>query len=171
MFKHWVELLDGVWGLYISALTMRFEEWWEIHRILQVRCLAAPYHYHWTAEFFFLSCYWFNLNISFKSNRITCTIFFFFSFLFSGHTHGVWKFPGQGSNPCHRSNPSCCRDDIRYLIRWTTRELLKMSPYSLYLLRAIQLFLNTCLLRQVGPCVQDPICRRIWYYAVWCCDL
>lgn len=28
---------------------------------------------------------------------------FFLSF-FLGHTHGVWKFPGQGSNPSHSRN-------------------------------------------------------------------
>ena len=33
------------------------------------------------------------------------------SFFLFGHTHGMWTFPGQGSNPCHNSNPSCCSDN------------------------------------------------------------
>ena len=43
--------------------------------------------------------------------------FFFFFFFFFGHAHGVWKFPGQGSNPCHRS------DNAKAPIHCSTREL------------------------------------------------
>ena len=31
--------------------------------------------------------------------------------LLSGHTLGMWKFPGQGSHLCHSSNPSHCSDN------------------------------------------------------------
>ena len=34
-----------------------------------------------------------------------------------GHTHDMWNFPGQGSNPSHSSN------NARYLTCWATREL------------------------------------------------
>ena len=34
----------------------------------------------------------------------------FFFFLFFGCTHGLWKFPGQGSKLCHSSDPNRCRD-------------------------------------------------------------
>ena len=29
----------------------------------------------------------------------------------------MWKFPGQGSNPCHSSDPGCCSDNARSLTR------------------------------------------------------
>ena len=32
---------------------------------------------------------------------LSLSLFFFF-----GHTHGMWKFPGQGSNPQHGSDPN-----------------------------------------------------------------
>ena len=47
---------------------------------------------------------------SFLKNGIY--VFFFF-----GHDYGMWKFPGQGSNPHHG------RDNARSLTHWTTREL------------------------------------------------
>ena len=34
---------------------------------------------------------------------------------FFGCAHGMWKFPGQGSNPCHSSDPSCCSDNSQIL--------------------------------------------------------
>ena len=39
----------------------------------------------------------------------------FFFFFFFGHICGMWKFPGQGSNPCHSSNPSHCSENARSL--------------------------------------------------------
>ena len=42
-------------------------------------------------------------------------------FFFFGHAHGMWKFPGQGSNPCQFSDPGCCSDNARYLTCWATR--------------------------------------------------
>lgn len=43
--------------------------------------------------------------------------------LFSHCTHGLWKFPGLGSNPCHSSDLNCSRDNARPLILCTTRKL------------------------------------------------
>ena len=38
-------------------------------------------------------------------NYVSLLVFFFFFFLgFFGHAHGMWKFPGQDSNPCHSSD-------------------------------------------------------------------
>ena len=38
---------------------------------------------------------------------------------FFGHACSVWKFLGQGSNPCHSSDPGCCSvDDTRSLTHW-----------------------------------------------------
>ena len=44
--------------------------------------------------------------------------FFLFFFFFCGCTHGMQKFPGQGLNPIHSSDFSCCSDNARSL---TTR--------------------------------------------------
>ena len=38
-----------------------------------------------------------------KLAQLCNLITLFFSFL-GGYTQGMWKFPGQGSNPCHSSN-------------------------------------------------------------------
>lgn len=43
--------------------------------------------------------------------------------LFWGLHHGMPKFPGQGSNPRHRSNPSRCSDNTRFLAQWATKKL------------------------------------------------
>ena len=40
------------------------------------------------------------------------------------HTHGMWKFPGQGSNSSHSSNPSRCSDNLGPFTCCTSRELL-----------------------------------------------
>ena len=36
----------------------------------------------------------------------------------------MWKFSGQGLNPCHSNDLSCCSDNARSLTHSTTRELL-----------------------------------------------
>ena len=40
------------------------------------------------------------------------------------------KFPGQGSNVCHGSDPSCYSDNSGSLIHGTTRELLSTYFYN-----------------------------------------
>ena len=45
------------------------------------------------------------------------------AFLFFGHAHGMWKFLGQGSNPCHSSNLNHCSDITPSLTCCATREL------------------------------------------------
>ena len=47
-----------------------------------------------------------------------------FFFFFLGCARSMWKFPGQGSNLSHRSNPSCCSDNARSSTSCTTRKLL-----------------------------------------------
>ena len=42
---------------------------------------------------------------------------------FFNHAHSMWKFLGQGSNLCHRSNPSCCSGNAESLTCCATREL------------------------------------------------
>ena len=49
-----------------------------------------------------------------------------------GHTHGMFKFPGQGLNLCHSSNPRCCCDNTRSLTHCATRELVIFCFLALY---------------------------------------
>ena len=49
-----------------------------------------------------------------------------------GHVCGMWKFPGQGSNRCHSSDPSCCSDKARSLTCCATRELPGWSLSGLF---------------------------------------
>ena len=49
---------------------------------------------------------------------------FFFLFLFFVCSCGTLKFPAQGLNPCHSSDPSCCSDNSGSLTHCATRELL-----------------------------------------------
>ena len=54
---------------------------------------------------------------------------FSFSFFFWGgglHTHGMLKFPGQGLNSHHSSNPSCSSDNAGSLTHWATTRLWKI---------------------------------------------
>ena len=39
----------------------------------------------------------------------------FHLFFFFGHTHGMWKFPNQGSNLFHSSVLSCCSEQCQIL--------------------------------------------------------
>ena len=51
---------------------------------------------------------------------------FIYLYIF-GLTWGLWKFPGQGSNPHHRSNPRHRNDNTRSLTCCTTRELSQLD--------------------------------------------
>ena len=53
---------------------------------------------------------------------------FLLFFFFVGHAHGLQKFPDQGLNPHHSSNPRCCSDNTGSLTFCTTRELLR-APF------------------------------------------
>ena len=41
----------------------------------------------------------------------------------SGHVYTTWKSLGQGLNPRHSNDSSCCSDNIGSLTHRTTREL------------------------------------------------
>ena len=49
---------------------------------------------------------------------------FLFSFFLFGLAHGMWKCPGQGSNPYHSSNPNHHSDNPRSLSYCTKRQFL-----------------------------------------------
>ena len=49
------------------------------------------------------------------------------------HTHGIQTFLGQGLNPCHCSDPSCCSDNARSLSCCITREFLFSVCFILFL--------------------------------------
>ena len=50
---------------------------------------------------------------------------------------GIWKFPGQGSNPCHNSNLDHCSDSSRAFTCCAIRELLKVPFLSCCCLSSI----------------------------------
>ena len=64
--------------------------------------------------------------------------FFFFSFFTSSCTHGIWKFPGQGSNLSNSCNPNQHGDTARSLHCCTT---VGTPVFPLFLA-----FLNDCIL-------------------------
>ena len=66
-----------------------------------------------------------NLITSVKS---PFSFLFFFSFFFFGHAHSIWKFLGQGSNPCHSSSLNHRSDKSKSLASCTKREL--QYPFS-----------------------------------------
>ena len=55
---------------------------------------------------------------------------YIYAFFWGGsHTHGIQKFPSQGSNPHHCSNPSYCSDNAGSLTHWATRELQDLCTF------------------------------------------
>ena len=54
------------------------------------------------------------LTITYNGNQYSTVLFVLF-----GHTHSIWKFPGQGSKLCHSS----CSDNLRYLTHCATMGL------------------------------------------------
>ena len=68
--------------------------------------------------------------IVFKFLSSRSTIMGSFCLFVFGHTHGMWKFPGQGLNPCHNSDPSCCSDNAGSLIFFCATEELYIRPFS-----------------------------------------
>ena len=50
-------------------------------------------------------------------------VFLFLSFFFFGHAHGIRKFLGQESNPCHSNDLSHSSDNASFLTHCTIREL------------------------------------------------
>ena len=54
-------------------------------------------------------------------------VIFFFFFFFFGCTYGMWKFPSQGLNQCHSSDPSS--DSTGSLTYCATRELLELCEF------------------------------------------
>ena len=86
-----------------------------------------------------------------------------YAFLWDGggvSTLAMWKFPGQGSNVSHNSDPNCCSDNTRFLADCATREIcdmpsfgqisfctiLQLYPPPLFFLRQTFLGRNSCYL-------------------------
>ena len=59
---------------------------------------------------------------------------FLFSFFLFGLAHGMWKCPGQGSNPYHSSNPNHHSDNPRSLSYCTKRQFLTSFFVCLFVL-------------------------------------
>ena len=65
-----------------------------------------------------------------------------------GHAHGMWKFPDQGLNPQHSSDPNCCSDNARSLTCYATRKLqtqLKKKKKTLFFSSTADFCLFVCL--------------------------
>ena len=60
-------------------------------------------------------------------------------FFFYGHTHSIWKFPGQGSNLHLLSNPSCYG---QILTHWVT--LGTPSHFEFYKLNIARTYFHVC---------------------------
>ena len=67
---------------------------------------------------------WYNLFgqhlIKIKQNFKSENIFCFVLVLFFGHTHSIWKFPGQRLNPSHICNPHHSCSNTRSLTHCAT---------------------------------------------------
>ena len=75
-------------------------------------------------------------------NNITTWLFFFFLIAFQGHTHGTWKFPGQGSNQscsCRRATATpdlSCICDLHHSSRqrWILNPLIEARDWTCVLM-------------------------------------
>ena len=85
---------------------------------------------------------WSHLSWHFICLQIVCLFVF-------GHAHGMWKFPGQGSNTQHSSDTSHCSDNARSLTHCATRELLKILNGKFIFKIAIRFFNFLFLLESV----------------------
>ena len=92
----------------------------------------------WAPFFFFFFFFFCPLYISY------CHVLLSLSLFFLGHMSSVWKFPGQGSNPCHSSSPSWCSNNVRSLTLCTTRELQHVLLFELFLSRGARDFVLAC---------------------------
>ena len=82
-----------------------------------------------------------------------------------GHSHGMWKFPGQRSNLYHNKDQSCCSDNTRGL---TTKEFLNFyvfnKPDFISLLNASDI--SVCLIRPNGSNLSSLDDN---FYTIICC--
>ena len=76
-------------------------------------CVSVSLIYYF-ADFLSLYLFFFYFCFSFFLSWIFFFSFFFFFFFF-GHVCSTWKFQGQGSNPCHSSDPNHSSDNTEYL--------------------------------------------------------
>ena len=67
------------------------------------------------------------MSIISQSRKKILPAYPFFFFFFFGRTHGMWKFPGQKSNPCHSCNPIHCNDTRSLGIH---KETTPADPFS-----------------------------------------
>ena len=77
------------------------------------------------------------------------TLLKFIRFCFVCCTHEMWKFPGQGPNPCHSSSPSLCSDNARSLTHCGTGEL----PGEVHLRREEEI--------EYTPSALDTLCSNL----------
>ena len=97
--------------------------------------IAAMFLKFFYFNFYIISKWYFPLLQNYWLYSSSCKVHLFFF----GPAWSMWKFLGQGSNPCHSSDLSHCSDNARSLICCSTRELrivhlwACLTPSSLYL--------------------------------------
>ena len=99
-----------------------------------------------------------------RTQSLARSLFFFFP----GRAWGMWKFPGQGSNPCHSSNLGCCNNNTRSLADCTTREL-HMELFSFLMIFAFAIIVGlqysvSFLLYSKGTQSYTHMCIYIYIY-------
>ena len=97
--------------------------------------------------------------------------YFFSSFslsLFLGvggvYAWGRWKLLGQGSNPCHSSNLSCCSDNARSLTSCTTREFFFLSFLFIFVFESQLFLLSTAIVLYRSMVVNHQSCYNLSPY-------
>ena len=76
----------------------------------------------------------------------------------------MWKFPGQGWNPCHSSNPSHCSDNTRSLTCGTTREC--RSDLVLMTIEPLVPIISEVWQRIVFTATHDLFVIHIWFLSL-----
>lgn len=94
--------------------------------------LSLSFSFSFFLSFFFFLPFFLPPFLSFLSSLPSFLPSFHLSFflpvLCQCHTHGIWKFLGQGLNMCHNCNH--CSDNTRPLTCWAMRKLSLDTSYK-----------------------------------------
>ena len=100
------------------------------HLLISLIYFFGPYFIYFCSN-----CY----NFS-PSTTYGFPLIFFLIFVFS-HARGMQKFLGQGSSPCHNSNPSHSSENTRPLTYWVTWRLSSFSSSFTCKVKLFEIFL------------------------------
>ena len=108
--------LLGVLVCHVLCLSLSHFEFIFMHGVRECNFIdlhaAVQFSQHHLLKKLFLISYAYLL-----CQRLIDHVWVYFQILFYlfGHAYSIWKFLGQGSNPCHNIDPSCCSDNAGYL--------------------------------------------------------